>query len=371
MNQSNSRTGEIIRVSLCGISVNLVLVVLKLIVGLTAHSIAVVLDAVNNLSDTLSSIITIIGTKLAGKAADRKHPYGHGRIEYISGSVIALLVLLAGFTSLKESIVKLISPADTKHSILSLVVLTAAIAAKLVLSRYYRKKGAALNSDSLKASGTDAFYDAIISFAALISAVIGMTVKWNLEGILGIVISGFIIKAGFEIISDTLNHIIGIRADDDFTSQIKASVCEHPGVHGAYDLILHNYGPDKYFGSVHIEVDDSMSAREIDALTRSIVPQVYQEYGVLLTIGIYAANTHNDTAVQIRETVRHIVGQYPEILQMHGFYMEEAARAVSFDILVNYDTDDVSELTAEISSALEERFPDYHFFISIDHDFSE
>lgn len=371
MNQSNSRTGEIIRVSLCGIAVNLILVVFKTIIGLTAHSIAVILDAVNNLSDALSSIITIIGAKLAGKAADRKHPYGHGRIEYISASLIALLVLLAGFTSMKESIVKLVHPAETRHTILSLIVLIAAVAAKLFLGRFYQKKGAALNSDSLKASGMDALYDAVISFAALISAIVSMTVKWNLEGWLGIVISVFIIKAGCEIITETLNHIIGIRADDDFTSQIKASICEHPAVHGAYDLILHNYGPDKYFGSVHVELDDNMSAREIDALTRSIVPQIYQEYGVLLTIGIYAANTHNDTAVQIRETVRHVVGQYPEILQMHGFYMEEAARAVSFDILVNYDADNASALTADISSALTERFPDYHFFISVDHDFSE
>lgn len=371
MNQSNSRTGEIVHVSLCGIAVNLVLVILKMIAGLAAHSIAVILDAVNNLSDALSSIITIIGAKLASKAPDRKHPYGHGRIEYVSASLIALLVLIAGFASMKESIAKLIHPVETKHSVLSLTVLAAAIAAKLFLGRFYQKKGKALNSDSLNASGTDALFDAVISAAALISAVISMTLGWNLEGLLGIVISVFIMKAGYSIISETLNHIIGIRADDDFTSQIKACICENPAVHGAYDLILHNYGPDKYFGSVHVELDDGMTAREIDALTRSLVPQIYQDYGVLLTIGVYAANTHNDTAVQIRETVRHIIGQYPEILQMHGFYVEEAARAVSFDILLDYDMDDASELTADISSALTERFPDYQFFISIDRDFNE
>lgn len=371
MNQSNSRTGEIIRVSLCGIAVNLLLVAFKTIVGLTAHSIAVILDAVNNLSDALSSIITIVGAKLAGKAPDRKHPYGHGRIEYVSASLIALLVLIAGFASVKESIIKFIHPDNTNHTALSLIVLTAAVASKLILGRYYQKKGAALNSHSLKTSGVDAMFDAAISFAALISAAVNMTVGWNLEGLLGIVISLFIIKAGYDIITETLNHIIGIRADDDFTAQIKTCICENPAVHGAYDLILHNYGPDKYFGTVHVELDDGMTAREIDALSRSIVPQIYQEFGVLLTIGVYAANTHNDTAVQIRETVRHIIGQYPEILQMHGFYVEEAARAVSFDILLNYETGDAADLTADLSSALTERFPDYQFFISIDHDFNE
>ena len=142
-------------------------------------------------------------------------------------------------------------------------------------------------------------------------------------------------------------------------------------MHGAYDLILHNYGPEKYFGSVHIEVDDNLSAREIDALSRSIVPEIYQEFGVLLTIGIYATNTHNDTAVQIRETVRHVVGQYPEILQMHGFYVEEAARAVSFDIMLDYEIENASDITAALSSELTERLPDYQFFINIDRDFSE
>ena len=145
MKQQTGRTGEIIRVSFCGIAVNLLLVVFKAIVGLTAHSIAVILDAVNNLSDTLSSIITIIGAKLAGKAADRNHPYGHGRIEYVSASAIAMLVLLAGFASLKESIVKLIHPVETKHTIFSIIILVAATAAKILLGKYYQKKGAELN----------------------------------------------------------------------------------------------------------------------------------------------------------------------------------------------------------------------------------
>ena len=347
MQQETNRTEEIVRVSYRGIGVNLMLVIAKAAVGLHAHAIAVILDAVNNLSDALSSLITIIGAKLAGKAADRKHPYGHGRIEYISASLIAVLVLVAGLTSLKESIVK------------------------LILGRYYKKKGSDLNSGSLTASGTDAMFDAVIGLATLISAAASMSLGWNLEGILGIAISGFILKAGIEIITETLNHIIGIRADDEMTAQIRSRICEYPEVHGAYDLILHNYGPDKYFGSVHIEIDDHLTAREIDALSRQIVPQIYQDFGVLLTIGIYATNTHSETAQQIREAVRHIVSQYPEILQMHGFYTEEAVRAVSFDIMLDYETEQAEPITDAIRQQLTERFPDYQFFINIDRDFSE
>ena len=371
MQQEASRTEEIVRVSYRGIGVNLMLVIAKAAVGLHAHSIAVILDAVNNLSDALSSLITIIGAKLAGKAADRKHPYGHGRIEYISASLIAVLVLVAGLTSLKESVVKLIHPVQSDYSVISLVILSAGIAAKLLLGRYYKKKGSDLNSGSLTASGTDAMFDAVIGLATLIGAAASISLGWNLEGILGIAISGFILKAGIEIITETLNHIIGIRADDEMTAQIRSRICEYPEVHGAYDLILHNYGPDKYFGSVHIEIDDHLTAREIDALSRQIVPQIYQDFGVLLTIGIYATNTHSETAQQIREAVRHIVSQYPEILQMHGFYTEEAVRAVSYDIMLDYETEQAEPITDAIRQQLTERFPDYQFFINIDRDFSE
>ena len=371
MQQESSRTESIVRVSYRGIGVNLLLVTAKAAVGLYAHSIAVILDAVNNLSDALSSLITIIGAKLANKAADRKHPYGHGRIEYISASLIAVLVLVAGLTSLKESVVKLMHPVKPSYNAASLVFLAAGVAAKILLGRYYQYKGKTLNSGSLTASGTDALFDAVIGFATLISAAISLTAGWNIEAFLGIIISFFILKAGFDIMRDTMNHIIGIRADDTLTAQIRERICMNPNVRGAYDLILHNYGPDKYFGTVHVEIDDHMTAREIDALSRSIVPQIYQEFGVLLTIGIYATNTHSETAQQIREAVRHIVSQYPEILQMHGFYTEEAVRAVSFDIMLDYDTDNSDSITERIRSELTERFPDYQFFINIDRDYSD
>lgn len=371
MQQESSRAESIVRVSYRGIGVNLLLVIGKAAVGLHAHSIAVVLDAVNNLSDAMSSLITIIGAKLAGKAADRKHPYGHGRIEYISASLIAVMIFVAGLASLKQSAEKLMHPVKPDYSAVSLLILAAGVAAKIILGQYYKKKGNALNSASLTASGTDALFDAVIGAATLISAAVSMTAGKNIEGLLGIVISVLILKAGFDIIRETMNHIIGIRADDALTAQIRQRICENPNVRGAYDLILHNYGPDKYFGTVHIEIDDHMTAREIDALSRSIVPQIYQEFGVLLTIGIYAANTHSETAQQIREAVRHIVSQYPEILQMHGFYAEEAVRAVSFDIMLDYDTEGTDTITEEIRRELTERFPDYQFFINIDRDFSD
>ncbi|MBR4200519.1 MAG: cation transporter [Oscillospiraceae bacterium] len=371
MNQETSRTGEIIRVSIRGIAVNLLLVVFKAVIGLAANSIAIVLDAVNNLSDAISSVITIVGTKLAGKAADQEHPYGHGRVEYISATLIAVLVLLAGLASMKESVVKLLRPEETNYTAVSLLVISGALITKILLGRYYKKKGAALHSDSLSASGTDALFDAVISFATLISAIISMTLGWNLEGILGIIISLFIMKAGYDILSDTVSRIIGIREDDALTKQIRECISENPNVQGAYDLILHNYGPEKYFGSVHIEVDDSMTAREIDALSRSIVPEIYQKFGVILTIGIYATNTHSEDALEIRRAVQTAAQKYRTILQVHGFYIDEAARAVSFDIMLDYEIRDPAEITGALNDDLQAQYPDYSFHINIDRDFSE
>ena len=207
------RSSQIVKVSIRGIAVNILLVVFKAIVGFAANSISVILDAVNNLSDALSSIITIIGTKLAGRAPDKKHPYGHGRIEYITSLIIAVIVLAAGGSSLKESVEKIISPEKTDFTVVSIVVICFAIFAKFYLGRYFIAQGKKLNSSSLTASGTDASFDAVISVGTLFSAVISLTVGWNIEGWLGAVISVFILKAGMEILTGTLGDIIGLRVD--------------------------------------------------------------------------------------------------------------------------------------------------------------
>ena len=371
MKKKQNRTAEIVRVSFRGIGVNIALVLFKAIVGLAAHSISVLLDAVNNLSDALSSVITIVGTKLAGKAPDRKHPYGHGRVEYIAASLVALLVLIAGLTALKESVGKILHPDDTHYTIISLIVLAAGVAAKIVLGKYFQRKGKALNSDSLSASGTDALFDAVISFATLAAAGLNLIFGWRLEGILGVVISLFILKAGVEILSDTVSRIIGVRADGELTKRIKRSICRYPEIKGAYDLILHSYGPETYFGSVHVEVKDRMTMREFDALNRKIVPEIFDRYGVLLTIGIYAANTSEMEALQIKKAVRREVRKYPMLMQMHGFYADTEHKRVSFDVVYDFRAEQPNDLVKLLRKDLTEQFPDYRFQINLDSDFSE
>ncbi len=371
MKKKQNRAAEIVRVSYRGIAVNLMLVIFKALVGFAARSISVLLDAVNNLSDALSSVITIIGTKLAGKAPDKKHPYGHGRVEYVTASVIAVLVLLAGFAALRESVRKIMHPNAASYSPVSLVILAAGVAAKILLGKYYQRKGKTLNSASLSASGTDAMFDAVISFVTLVAAALNLAFGWKLEGVLGLLISVFILRAGIEILSDTVSHIIGVRADEALTKKLKRALCRYPEIRGAYDLMLHSYGPERYFGSVHVEVADDMTMREFDALNRRVVAEIYAEYGVLLTIGIYAANTSHSMARRIKRAVRQEVAKYPLLMQMHGFYLDERKKRVSFDVVYDFRMQQPDDIVHTLRTDLKKRFPRYHFHINLDSDFSE
>lgn len=364
------RSKQIVRVSLVGIAANLVLAAFKAAVGLLAGSIAVVLDAINNLSDALSSVITILGTKLANRPPDRKHPYGHGRIEHLTAVIIAVIILLAGLASFRESVDKILHPAAASYTVVSLAVIAAAVAVKFFLGRYVKARGMEYHSESLVASGTDASFDAIISLSTLAAAGISLLWKVSLEGWLGTVISIFILKAGVEILLGSFNDLIGIRVDGELTRALREQICAHPEVHGAYDLILHRYGPETTIGSVHVEVDDTMTAREIHALTRKISEEVFSSFGIVLTVGVYAANTQSPEIADLRRDVDAVLAGFPQVQQLHGFYVEPAQKRATFDLVFSYGSD-VQKLYEEIRAALKKRRPDYTFDIVIDSDFSD
>ena len=216
-----SRDKVIIQTSIIGILTNILLAAFKAVIGIMSNSIAVTLDAVNNLSDALSSIITIVGTKLANKLPDKKHPMGYGRIEYLSAMIVAGIVLYAGITSLIESIKKIFHPETPDYSLTSLTIIAVAVVVKIVLGKYVKAQGKKVNSGSLVASGSDALFDAVLSASVLISAIIFILSGWSLEAYVGAVISGFIIKSGIEMMTETLDEILGTRADKEITGKIK------------------------------------------------------------------------------------------------------------------------------------------------------
>ena len=332
------RDKVIIRTSIIGIVTNVSLAAFKAVIGILSNSIAVTLDAVNNLSDALSSVITIIGAKLAGKLPDKKHPLGYGRIEYLSAMIVSGIVLYAGITSAVESIKKIIHPDEPDYSTVSLVIIAAAVILKIVLGRYVKAKGEQVRSGALVASGSDAMFDAILSASVLASAIIFILSGLSLEAYVGAVIAVFIIKAAIEMMVETLNEILGARADKEKTDRIKGLLSEEPEVRGAYDLVMHNYGPDKDLASVHIELPDMMTAREIDKLTRRLERKVYKETGVILTgVGLYSFNTGNDEAAAIQNDVRERVLAHGWAMQMHGFYVDLEAKEMTFDVVMSFD----------------------------------
>ena len=364
------RQKQIVRVSYLGIAANLVLVAFKAGVGLVTGSIAVILDAVNNLSDALSSVITIVGTKLASRPPDKKHPYGYGRIENLTSVVIAVIVLLAGLTSFRESVDNILHPESADYSVVSLIIIAAAVLVKFFLGRYVKGAGERLSSESLVASGSDALFDSIISLSTLAAAAVSLIWHISIEGWLGAVISIVILKAGLEILMESLNGIIGARVDSDLSRELKEAVSSYDGVLGAYDLSLHRYGPEKIIGSVHIEVDDTMTAREIHALTRRIAADVYRDHGIILTVGIYASNTQGEAETELRRFVEETVAAYPQVLELHGFYVDPESGRVSFDLIIDFAAD-AKAVCGQIREKLADRYPDRVFDIVLDSDVSD
>ena len=365
-----SRDKVIVRTSIIGILTNVLLAAFKAAVGLLSNSIAVTLDAVNNLSDALSSIITIVGTKLAGKQPDKKHPLGYGRIEYLSAMVVAGIVLYAGITSAVESVKKIIHPEAADYSVVSLVIIGVAIVVKLVLGRFVKGQGEKVNSGSLIASGSDATFDAILSASVLISAIIFLLTKVSLEAWVGVIIAGFIIKSGIEMMMETLDEILGARADKETTDQIKQLLTQDPEIRGAYDLILHNYGPDRNLGSVHLELPDTMTVQEVDRLTRRVEARVYRETGVILTgVGVYSYNTGDTEAAKLQNAVQELVLSHDWALQMHGFYVDTEAKDMRFDVVLSFEIE-VKEALTTLARELKAAYPEYTVQIAPDVDVS-
>ena len=366
-----NRDKKIIQTSLIGIAANILLVVAKAIIGFIAHSIALITDAINNLTDSLSSAITIIGTKLAGKKPDKKHPYGHGRIEYLVSLIIGIIILAAGVMAIYESVKALIDNPVVEYSVISLVIIALAVGVKVFVGLYYLKVGKEVNSEPLKASGKDALFDVLLSLATVVGIVTSLIWHINIEGYIGIVIGLFILRTAIEVLLDGVSLIIGERASQEEIDAIKHLVSSFPEVKGAYDLIINNYGANKTIASIHIEVDDSLTATQIHLLTRNITARAYAELGTILTVGIYASNEADPRVKEIKDFTYKLIEKEEGINQIHGFYIDEEKKIISFDLIFDFKFEKPQLKIAELVNTLKEKYPEYTFYIIQDTDFSD
>lgn len=365
------RNKSVVKTSIIGIVVNFFLATFKAIVGVLSNSIAIILDAVNNLTDVSSSVVTIIGTKLANKKPDKKHPFGHGRIEYLSAMIISVIIMYAGFSSLIEAIKKIIHPVKPNYSIYTVIIVIVAIFTKIVLGTFVKKKGETLNSTSLINSGKDALLDSIISLSTLVAIVVFVVFGISVEAYLALVISIIIIKSGFEMIREAISSILGERVDIELIRKVKKTIKSFPEVLGVYDIIFNNYGPNSYTGSVHIEIANTYTIDEVDELLRKISFKVYNDLGVILSaIGIYSINIKDKKVIKTRTKINNIIKKYEDILQMHGFYYNEIKKLIQFDLVVSFDCNDVDALYDKIYNEISKEFKEYEIIILIDNDFS-
>ena len=366
------RQKVIIRASIVGIVGNFFLAAFKAFVGILTNSIAIILDAVNNFSDMLSSIVTIAGILLANKAPDRRHPMGHGRYEYLSTAVIAIIIIYIGITAIKESIDKIINPEDVTYNALSIAIVAVAVIVKIFIGLYFRKTAKKVDSDSLKASGTDALFDSIISFATIISAVIYLTTGFKTEAYLATIISVLIIRSGLMMLREIFSVIAGERVSPELSKNIKKSVCEVPGVKGAFDLMIHDYGTQMIFCSLNIEVEESLTAREIDDISREVRRKVFYGYHIYISsVGIYSINTESEEINKMYRRVKELLSHYDHVIQMHGFHVDEKKREISFDVVLSFDVKNRRAYYLAIKRHLRKTFPKYSINIALDSDYSD
>ncbi len=370
--QKISRENIIIRTSIIGIVSNIVLAVFKAVIGFMVNSIAIMLDAVNNISDAAGSIITIVGAKLAAKKPDKLHPFGHGRLEYMSAIIISVIVFYAGLTSLIESVKQILHPETPDYSTVSLVIVAVAVVIKIFLGRYVKNVGEEVNSDALINSGEDARLDSIISASTLVAAGIFLTSGISLEAWLGAVISLIIIKAGVDMLKETVSKILGERNDPELARGIKETITSYPGVRGAYDLVLNNYGPDAWHGSVHIEVPDTYSANQLDKMLREIMVEVKEKHNVILTaIGVYSFNVQDEEIKRVESKVRDIVFSHQYVRQIHGFYLTKETKTIRFDLVISLDASDRQAVFQEVVADVQEQLPGYELQVVMDTDYAE
>ena len=366
------RTGRIVRTGIIGIAANIVLSAFKAFIGIVSNSVAITMDAVNNLSDAMSSIITIVGAKLSAKEPDKKHPFGYGRIEYMSAVVIGVIILYAGITSLIESVKKILHPETPDYTIPALIIVTAAILVKILLGLYTKKVGEDVDSDSLVASGKDALNDSIISAATLAAAIIFLTTGFSIEAYIGVVIAFIIIKTGIETLKETISEILGESISHDFSKEIKHTIRSIDGVMGVYDLVVHNYGSEKLMGSAHIEVADSISAVKLDQMEREIAKKVFVENGVSMTgISIYSINTKDEMSKEAHIAMREMVKEYPDVLSLHGFYFNSETKEIRFDVVLNIEAKNKKDTYDAVLKKARAMYPDYDVDINIDYNFAD
>lgn len=361
--------------SIVGILTNSLLFIIKLFVGIITKSISVTADAFNNLSDATSSLITMLGFKLASKPADKEHPFGHGRLEYLSGLVVSFMVIIVGFEFIKSSYQRITNPVPVNFQTIPFILILLSIGTKIWLSRFNNYVGKKINSSALQASSYDALGDVFTSSCVALSLIASKWISFPIDGYIGILVSLFIMYSGYSLIKETLNPLLGEAADPDLVDKIINGVLSYKYITGVHDLIMHNYGPGKFMASIHAEVPQDISLVQIHEIIDRAERELSENLNIVLVIHMDPINTNDEEVNFALEELGKIIKNYPLITSLHDFRMvgEGERKNLIFDIVIDYKQPLTEEFQCNIIESLNKDIktihPEYNAIITIDRDF--
>jgi len=357
--------------SLIGVGANVLLFVLKMIVGMISGSVAITADAVNNLSDASSSIVSLMGFRLASKPADEDHPYGHGRVEYLAGLMVAVMILVIGVETMKSGVERILRPTPVGMSFAVIIVLLVSIAMKLWLAAFNRKIGRKIDSGTLMATADDSRNDVIATAAVLISMIIGHFTGFVLDGFMGTGVAAFILVSGFGLVRDMIHPMLGAAPGKQQVEAIRKRLMSYPGVLGAHDLLVHDYGPGRQYASVHIEMDakiDPMASHDmIDGIERDFL----REMGLHLVIH-YDPVTDDPHVAQMRGFIAGIAEEIHPGMTIHDLRLVPGSDHINvvFDCVVPYDCSVCAQMIRDLICArVKKDYPDHHCVITLENSF--
>lgn len=365
----NEREGVITAVSALGIAVNLLIAAAKVVLGLFASSIAIVSEGVNNASDAMTSVLTLVGSRLAGKHPDAKHPFGYGRVEYLTSLVIAGLILFTGIEMLISSVRLIFEPTELNVSVPALAVVAVSAVIKFLLGVFTVSAGKRSGSGALVGVGLDCRNDSFISVVTILSAVIFIVSGVSVDAYVGALMSLLVVKAGFDVLRDTVSELLGRPGDAELAAKLYREIRSTPGILGAVDMMLHNYGPDAYSGSVNVEIDHEKTVGEVYDFLHALQLRIMREYNVTLVFGVYAVDGDHEEVRVIRQRIAEFVRAHEHVKSFHAVYLDPASPRLYCDLIVDYELRDWSLLRGEFTDFMRESFPARELVLTIETEF--
>jgi cation diffusion facilitator family transporter len=361
-------------VGFVGIFANVLLFAGKLSVGLVINSIAVMADAINNLSDASSSVITLVSFKVTNKPADREHPFGHGRIEYISALIVSFLVILVGFEFIKSSFERIMNPVAVKFDWITFILLSLSIALKVWLSFFNKKIGGAIGSKAMEATAMDSISDVITTSVVLLSLILSIWITFPIDGYIGILVALFIMYSGINLTKDTLNPLLGEAPEEEFVTDIINMTLSYEGVIGVHDIIVHNYGPNRGVVSLHAEIPANMDIMAAHDIIDRAEQEISQELGIHLVMHMDPINVDDKVVQKVHQQIIEVLTEFGMELSIHDFRMvgDDNHCNVIFDMVIPHEVKvcDEKRVAKDISEAIKEKYPQFNPVITIDRSYA-